>query len=165
MPSIHSPQRCSAGKLRKEKSNALIWHGSTAGFSRNRGRSLNRSPKIRIIPLNEWYARTARYAETHYTVLNYDALQDCSLVMLQLETGRTHQIRVHLSSVGYPLIGDTLYGGKGNIHYKQALHAARLTFVHPFTEETIHCYAPPAPSSALFTDTHIDILKQTKNGS
>ncbi|MYL38274.1 RluA family pseudouridine synthase [Halobacillus litoralis] len=106
-----------------------------------------------------------RYAETHYTVLSYDALQDCSLVMLQLETGRTHQIRVHLSAVGYPLIGDTLYGGKGNNHYKQALHAARLTFVHPFTEETIHCYAPPAPSSALFTDTHIDILKQTKNGS
>lgn len=63
---------------------------------------------------------------------------DSSLVDIQLHTGRTHQIRVHFSWMGLPLISDTLYGGKENPWIKrQALHCRELTFYHPFLEETV----------------------------
>ncbi|KZE67623.1 RNA pseudouridine synthase [Paenibacillus jamilae] len=61
-----------------------------------------------------------------------------SLVYLTLETGRTHQIRVHLSHAGYPLLGDVLYGGRAADFGRQALHGERLTFCHPLSGETIH---------------------------
>ncbi|MGW8959518.1 RluA family pseudouridine synthase [Paenibacillus sp. NPDC055715] len=60
-----------------------------------------------------------------------------SLVYLTLETGRTHQIRVHLSHAGYPLLGDVLYGGRAADFGRQALHGERLTFRHPLSGETI----------------------------
>ncbi|WP_348623397.1 RluA family pseudouridine synthase [Paenibacillus peoriae] len=60
-----------------------------------------------------------------------------SLVYLTLETGRTHQIRVHLSHAGYPLLGDVLYGGRATDFGRQALHGERLTFRHPLSGETI----------------------------
>ncbi len=75
--------------------------------------------------------------------------EDCSLVRLQIETGRTHQIRVHMASLGYPLLGDPLYGEKaqdGDMPAGQkelppigrtALHAAELVFLQPFTGEKI----------------------------
>ena len=66
-----------------------------------------------------------------------------SLVRLQLETGRTHQIRVHLASLGCPLLGDSLYGDASPLIARQALHAARLTFCHPLTGEDIVITAPP----------------------
>jgi 23S rRNA pseudouridine1911/1915/1917 synthase len=58
-----------------------------------------------------------------------------------LDTGRTHQIRVHMSYIGHPLVGDVLYGGKETFH-RQALHAVKLSFSHPFTNESISCLAP-----------------------
>jgi len=62
--------------------------------------------------------------------------EDCSLLLCQLHTGRTHQIRVHLSSVGYPLVGDALYGGRMVYNMdRQALHAFRLSFIHPISGE------------------------------
>lgn len=60
-----------------------------------------------------------------------------SLVYLTLETGRTHQIRVHLSHAGYPLLGDVLYGGRATDFGRQALHGERLIFCHPLSGETI----------------------------
>ena len=62
-------------------------------------------------------------------------------VKVQLHTGRTHQIRVHFSSIGCPLLGDTLYGGTADFP-RQALHCQSLRFVHPFTEEEIEVTAP-----------------------
>ncbi|MGL4667023.1 MAG: RluA family pseudouridine synthase [Saezia sp.] len=60
--------------------------------------------------------------------------EGCSLLLCRLHTGRTHQIRVHMSSIGYPLVGDVLYGGKITYNMsRQALHAFRLSFVHPMT--------------------------------
>lgn len=60
-----------------------------------------------------------------------------NLLDVHLHTGRTHQIRVHFSHIGYPLIGDDLYGGTHEYLERQALHCHHLSFVHPFTEEKI----------------------------
>ncbi|TWO89752.1 RluA family pseudouridine synthase [Bacillus velezensis] len=65
-----------------------------------------------------------------------------TLAALRLETGRTHQIRVHMSYLGHPLVGDTLYGGKNEGIARQALHSERLSFVHPMTGETLVFHAP-----------------------
>ncbi len=81
-------------------------------------------------------------ARTHYQVI--ENLKGCTLLQCSLETGRTHQIRVHMNSIGHPLVGDPVYGGKprktkqitGQILVsfpRQALHAQKLTFTHPRT--------------------------------
>ncbi|SIC91732.1 pseudouridine synthase [Mycobacteroides abscessus subsp. abscessus] len=67
----------------------------------------------------------------------------------RLETGRTHQIRVHFSDMGHPLTGDRLYGGSPAFP-RQALHAAKLEVPHPFTEEAVVCYAPVTDSPEMF---------------
>lgn len=74
-----------------------------------------------------------------------------SLVRLELETGRTHQIRVHLSHAGHPLYGDSLYGGPASSGLqRQALHGERLDFVHPWSGETVSSVSPwPADLAAL----------------
>ena len=86
-------------------------------------------------------------ARTHYTVIaSCDATEAhpaLSLVRLALETGRTHQIRVHLASLGCPLLGDDLYGDASPLIGRQALHAERLTFQHPITKQDIVITAPP----------------------
>ncbi|MEF2243362.1 RluA family pseudouridine synthase [Paenibacillus sp. IITD108] len=84
-------------------------------------------------------AQGGEMAVTHYQCLARGS--DCSLAALQLETGRTHQIRVHMSDMGHPLIGDSLYGGVGNLGH-QALHAERLIFPHPITGRRINVEAP-----------------------
>lgn len=80
-------------------------------------------------------------ALTHYEVVETDLKKNWTMVRCQLDTGRTHQIRVHLSYLGFPLIGDTLYGGSANFH-RQALHAEKLEFLHPFTLDKVTSYAP-----------------------
>ena len=75
-----------------------------------------------------------QYALTHYRVLK--RYHRCTLLELRLETGRTHQIRVHLSYLGYPLLGDDLYGGKVDLINRQALHCYQLSFYHPFKQKT-----------------------------
>ena len=72
-------------------------------------------------------------AITHYKVEK--ALNDHALVSLQLETGRTHQIRVHMKYIGYPLIGDYLYNPDMRYMKRQALHSYRMSFIHPITKE------------------------------
>ncbi|OJU05879.1 MAG: RNA pseudouridine synthase [Rhizobium sp. 63-7] len=104
----------------------------------------------------------AREAITHYTVLERfherpDATALASLVECRLETGRTHQIRVHMAHIGHPLIGDADYGAafktKANLlpddakavvnrFHRQALHAYLLQFEHPRTGETMHFESP-----------------------
>lgn len=68
--------------------------------------------------------------------------QNATLVSLQLETGRTHQIRVHMTSIGHPLIGDFLYNPEDDRMQRQALHAWHLSFLHPITKEELHFEAP-----------------------
>lgn len=113
---------------------------------------------------------SGREACTRYLVLENFA-QSCALVECALETGRTHQIRVHMDSIGHPLIGDPLYGpqptalkaklGKGGYGEdvvatllsfpRQALHACKMSFVHPASEEilTFHSDIPKDFSNIL----------------
>lgn len=81
-----------------------------------------------------------KQAVTHYEVLWQD--EEKAVVGVKLETGRTHQIRVHFSSIGHPLLGDDLYGGKLTRLTRQALHARHLYFTHPLTQNFIFCTAP-----------------------
>ncbi len=80
-------------------------------------------------------------AVTHWQRLT--PLRDAALVECRLETGRTHQVRVHMASIAHPLLGDPVYGGTARVHRalltelgfaRQALHAARLGFIHPVTK-------------------------------
>lgn len=79
-------------------------------------------------------------AVTHYRVLGRK--KDATLVALKLETGRTHQIRVHMTHKGHPLLGDFLYNPSDSRMSRQALHAWHLTFTHPITGEEITFEAP-----------------------
>jgi 23S rRNA pseudouridine1911/1915/1917 synthase len=82
-----------------------------------------------------------RHAVTHFKVL--ERLGDFTFIQCILETGRTHQIRVHMSSIGFPLVGDEKYGPKKVIgNHGQFLHAAKLGFVHPRTNEYMEFEAP-----------------------
>ncbi len=86
--------------------------------------------------------RNGREAVTHWSVLaRYPGYTH---VECRLETGRTHQIRVHLASIGHPLLGDTVYGAKKPVPglAGQCLHARRLRFVHPASRETVELECP-----------------------
>ena len=83
-------------------------------------------------------------AVTHYKRLLYSEERDCSLLQIRLETGRTHQIRVHMKYIGHPLLGDFLYHPSAmELIQRQALHYWSLTFAHPVTGESMHFTAPP----------------------
>jgi len=90
-----------------------------------------------------------RHAVTHYQVLERHAR--ASVLRCRLETGRTHQIRVHLSSIGHPLLGDATYGKRGGVPFpRHALHAERLTLVHPRSGKTAEWHVdPPADLQEL----------------
>lgn len=92
------------------------------------GRDRHHPSRRRVTPQGD-------HAVTHYQVTQRYA--QATQLSCQLETGRTHQIRVHLSHLGHPLIGDTLYGGSTSLFPRQALHAEKLTLFHPFGEHTL----------------------------
>jgi 23S rRNA pseudouridine1911/1915/1917 synthase len=81
---------------------------------------------------------------THWRIVQ--PLRQAALVECRLETGRTHQVRVHMASIGHALLGDPVYGRAGTVHrellkrlnfHRQALHAARLGFVHPVSKQNL----------------------------
>jgi 23S rRNA pseudouridine1911/1915/1917 synthase len=112
------------------------------------GRDRHHSTRRRVSP-------SGQDAITHYQVIR--EVQNTSYIRCWLETGRTHQIRVHLSHIGHPLIGDTLYGGKP-LFNRQALHAAKLEFTHPITGRKVTCYAPFMDHPPIFKGIDIDSL-------
>jgi len=92
---------------------------------------------------------SGRDAWTSYRTLK--RLKESTLVEMVLHTGRTHQIRIHFKHIGFPLLGDTVYGKRQNTIFKastgftaarQMLHALNITFTHPRTKEKIKCHAP-----------------------
>lgn len=105
------------------------------------GRSDADRKKMTVLPNN---SSRGKSAITHYKTL--DRLDEAALIECRLETGRTHQVRVHCASIGHPLLGDPAYGRTPKAlrplldrlgFARQALHAAELGFVHPITGETV----------------------------
>ncbi|MBC1273287.1 RluA family pseudouridine synthase [Listeria booriae] len=87
-----------------------------------------------------------KYAKTNYEVIaSYPTFDH---VKIQLETGRTHQIRVHFSHIGHPLVGDSMYGGPLELLQRHALHSSHLELIHPFTEEKMAWDSELAPDLA-----------------
>jgi 23S rRNA pseudouridine1911/1915/1917 synthase len=108
------------------------------------GRDRHHPSKRRVSP-------TGDPALTHYELV--ENLQQAALLRLRLETGRTHQIRVHLSHIRHPILGDLLYGGNLNIIGRQALHGEALRFPHPFLKQIVDVVAPwPTDLLKLHTD-------------
>ncbi len=92
-------------------------------------------------------------AVTHYKVM--EEKNGHSLVSLRLETGRTHQIRIHMKYLGFPLIGDYLYNPDMENIERQALHSHRLAFIHPITEEEMTFHAPlPKDMQAVLSTSY-----------
>lgn len=90
-------------------------------------------------------------AVTHYEVLKSN--DKYTLLKIKLETGRTHQIRVHFSYIGHPLVGDNMYGGNMIDLNRQALHCGELLFAHPITGEKIHLISKlPQDIQCLFSE-------------
>jgi 23S rRNA pseudouridine1911/1915/1917 synthase len=104
-------------------------------------------------------AGRGKRAVTHW--VRQAVLRDAALIQCRLETGRTHQLRVHMASIGHPLLGDPVYGGSQKSHrkllnelgfHRQALHAAELGFIHPVTKHRLSFASPmPADMQELFT--------------
>jgi 23S rRNA pseudouridine1911/1915/1917 synthase len=111
------------------------------------GRDRSHSVRRRVSP-------GGQAAVTHYKVKGYHPGAQLSLVELELETGRTHQIRVHMASIGHPLAGDELYGGSRALFHRQALHAKKVSVVHPISGEEIVAEAPMPADLAHFAETY-----------
>jgi 23S rRNA pseudouridine1911/1915/1917 synthase len=110
-------------------------------------RSAANRKKIAIVQSGRGKRAVTRW--NRLEVLDHSALVEC-----RLETGRTHQVRVHMASIGHPLIGDPVYGGSGKTHgkllqelsfHRQALHAAELGFTHPVTKRSLSFSSPMPP--------------------
>ncbi len=99
------------------------------------GRSQLNRTKMAVSP-------SGRIAITHYELL--EIIGDYSLIRVRIETGRTHQIRVHLSYIGHPVVGDRVYGRKEDetLISRQALHSSRLCFLHPVSGKLLDFYSP-----------------------
>ncbi|MCX7222770.1 MAG: RluA family pseudouridine synthase [Burkholderiales bacterium] len=107
-------------------------------------RPIGRDPRVPV-RMSVERPNAPKAAVTHYSLLRCGEYQDSNIseVSCRLETGRTHQIRVHLASLGHPLLGDTQYGGRvlGDAH-RQMLHAYRLRFDDPSTDTEVSFVAP-----------------------
>ena len=95
--------------------------------------------------------KEGKHAVTHYCKLGEFQVEGeaVSVVALQLETGRTHQIRVHMASIGHPLLGDFLYNERNHMLTRQALHAISCAFSHPITGEYKSITAPLPKDMAM----------------
>ncbi len=138
---------------------ALVWAKfdvSAGKIDAAIGRRGSHREKMAVVP-----EERGRHAVTHWRV--EEAVGPASLIVCRLETGRTHQIRVHMASIGHPLLGDSVYGAgfktkaaqlsesaRGALVAldRQALHAATLGFDHPITGEPLRFESPPPPDLA-----------------
>ena len=118
----------------KRTYHAVCWGHLSKPFgtiSTQMGRCPNNRQKMAVV------ASGGKIAITHYRVIK--PLRQMTLLECQLDTGRTHQIRVHLHHLKYPIVGDPVYGGNRTADIKrQALHASQLSLIHPISQEIMH---------------------------
>jgi 23S rRNA pseudouridine1911/1915/1917 synthase len=134
--------RCLQAALRRrliEREYLALVQGQPPARSGTIEAPIGRDPRVRTrMTVGGAQSREAR---THFTLER--ALAGTSLLRLRLDTGRTHQIRVHLRAIGHPVCGDPEYGTAGALGLtRQFLHAARLAFDHPFTGERVDVTSP-----------------------
>lgn len=142
---------------------AIVYGAMTAGGTIDAPIRRHPHQRLKMAVLSD-----GKPAITHYRILQ--RFRDFTYLKLQLVTGRTHQIRVHLSHQHFPLVGDSLYGGKlrlplasdpilretlKNFH-RQALHAKQLTLAHPSTQQTLNFIAP-VPNDLETLLTHLQL--------
>jgi 23S rRNA pseudouridine1911/1915/1917 synthase len=122
---------------------ALVW-GHLDAPSGTIDAAIGRDPRD---PLKMAVVASGKTARTHYSVEREFSEPEVSLLACELDTGRTHQIRVHLSAIGHPVVGDITYGGQraGLSMERPFLHAGRLSFVHPVSFEVMD-FASPLPA-------------------
>ena len=94
---------------------------------------------------------------TDYEVIK--ELNSFSVVKCHLQTGRTHQIRVHMSAIGHPLLGDTLYGTSSTLISRQALHSYKISFIHPITNQNMNFTCELPDDMNFIQKNHECILK------
>lgn len=149
---------CIAEQL-KEHSITRRYHALVKGrFKEEEGTvdaPIGRNPSNRLkMAVNR---QNGKHAVTHYRVL--EQFSSCAYIECRLETGRTHQIRVHMSSIGHPLLGDTIYGGPAVKNVQgQMLHAGIIGFMHPDTGEYMEF-------SSELPGYFRDILKRLRKGN
>lgn len=133
-----------SGQLKEHSINRIyeaVVHGNIKEDSGTVNAPIGRHPTER--KKMSVHAKNGREAITHYRVL--ERFGDYTYIQCRLETGRTHQIRVHMASIGHPLLGDQVYGPKKCPFPKlqgQTLHAKTLGFIHPVTGEYLEVNAP-----------------------
>ena len=114
-----------------EKKYLTVVHGLFDKKSGELRSKLEKDAKTNTVHVNDKYGKES---VTRYKVLKSDPVKELSLLEVELLTGRTHQIRVHLSHLGHPLVGDFLYGTENErIPRRFALHASHITLKHPVT--------------------------------
>lgn len=128
---------------------ALVWgviKNDTGTIDAPIGRDINDRKKMAVTSIN------SKKAITHFRVL--ERYSNATLIELKLETGRTHQIRVHMNYIGYPVVNDKVYGNRKLIdNTGQCLHAKELGFIHPTTKEYMEfsCELPECFTNILNT--------------
>ncbi len=125
---------------------ALAW-GHLDAPSGTIDAAIGRDPRD---PLKMAVVTSGKHARTHYSVEKEFTEPEVSLLACELDTGRTHQIRVHLAAVGHPVVGDATYGGQraSLMMDRPFLHAGRLSFEHPVTHEVL-AFESPLPGDLL----------------
>jgi 23S rRNA pseudouridine1911/1915/1917 synthase len=162
---------------RIKKTYIALVHGNVARDKGTITAALSRDP-VRRTRMTTQPGENARSAITHYEVMRRLATRfgKFTLLRVRIETGRTHQIRVHMASIGHPVVGDTLYGGAGQLRDQQALqsassrvargniesetlrlgrnflHAAKLEFTHPLSCKPLDLEAPLPSELTAFLD-------------
>lgn len=155
---VHRLDKDTSGLLVVAKTEAA-WRGLQAQIQSRRARReylalvhgrLERSSSVIEAPIGRdprhrtrmAVVASGRRAVTHYTVA--ERFEDATLLQVRLDTGRTHQIRVHLAHIGHPVVGDPIYGRRANAWgmRRQALHARTLAFAHPTTGADMVFHAP-----------------------
>ena len=96
-------------------------------------------------------ADNSKEAITHLKVIK--KYKDYTLVSLVLETGRTHQIRVHMNYIGYPIYNDPVYNTKKATEFGQFLHSHKMDFIHPITNKEMHFESPLPEEFQSFIDS------------
>lgn len=145
-PELHAAMQRDMTAQRVKKEYLAVVAGCPAPAAGRISLPLGRSSEDRrVVVVRE----DGQRCETEYEVV-HALTGDRSLVRCTLITGRTHQIRVHLASSGWPIVGDRVYGSPSDVMTRQALHAWRITLPHPVTREPLVITSPlPADVAAL----------------